>query len=623
MSRTRFGLILSLAVLAALPASAQILSNETLNGTYHFRYLGALTSPANSARSFQGTLTFDGKGAYTVSGQGATGASGTLQTRTSGTYYVGPGGLFYMTNPLDTTGNTRVFGGVGAGNVVVASSTDTSFVDIMVAFPASTSASNSSLSGSYHVASLEFAGGNFSQSRDTFFRMSANGSGGLGDVTIKGTSQSLRNAATTQTSQAATYTVSANGSGTMNLPAPAGQTAANTLLAGNKTLFVSADGNLFVAGTATGFDLVVGVKAYSGGAPNSALSGLYFSGLLQNYVGGNPAIQLYAGGGSSNFLANQGTELYHQRTNNRGVYSYDSTSAFESALDADGTSTGSTAIYGLGADGNVLLGAGAGTNYQFAIYVKAAQVGGTGVFLHPQAIVNAASNVPFTAQVSPGEYVTIYGSGLAAGTVIADAMPFPTTLGGVEVTINGTPAPLYYVTPGKIALIVPYSVPDGLFLQFQVNNNGTKSNIAEAWPGPTSPGIFTLTQDGLGDGAITHADFTVVNSASPAKPGETVLVYVTGLGELLTPVAAGSAAPGNPPAETAILPAVDIDGLEATVQFAGLTPGQPTLYQLNVTIPAGVQAGLVPIDILTGREASDGSIIVDAYNYQAFIRIAR
>src|SRR5207302_9482863 len=113
----------------------------------------------------------------------------------------------------------------------------------------------------------------FHSSRNTFFAVTADAKGGLGNLTIAGTAHSLRNVATTQTSPGATYTQTGDGSGTLVVPAPTGFTAANTLLSGNKVLYVSKDGSFFVAGSATGFDMVVGVK--TGGA--NKLDGLYWN----------------------------------------------------------------------------------------------------------------------------------------------------------------------------------------------------------------------------------------------------------------------------------------------------------------------------------------------------------
>lgn len=67
-------------------------------------------------------------------------------------------------------------------------------------------------------------------------------------------------------------------------------------------------------------------------------------------------------------------------------------------------------------------------------------------------IVSAASG---SAALSAGAIVTAYRAGLASGTVIADGIPWPTTLGGVSVLVNGISAPIYFVSPGQIAFQPP------------------------------------------------------------------------------------------------------------------------------------------------------------------------
>jgi uncharacterized protein (TIGR03437 family) len=169
------------------------------------------------------------------------------------------------------------------------------------------------------------------------------------------------------------------------------------------------------------------------------------------------------------------------------------------------------------------------------------------VFLNPQGVVNAASSAPFTSPVAPGEFITLYGTGMASQTATAFSLPFPINLGGVTVTVNGVAAPLVYVSPTQISAVVPYSTPtDDSFVNVQVNNFGTPSNVVQVYSGYASPGIFTVPSGGIGNGAILHADYSVVTSAKPAKVGETVLIYLSGLGPVTPAVAAGAAAPTNP-----------------------------------------------------------------------------
>jgi uncharacterized protein (TIGR03437 family) len=102
----------------------------------------------------------------------------------------------------------------------------------------------------------------------------------------------------------------------------------------------------------------------------------------------------------------------------------------------------------------------------------------------------------------------------------------------------------------------------------------------------TAPGVFSLDRNGIGPGAILHSDFSLVNVAHPSKIGETVLVFLTGLGAVAPPVADGTAGGATPLSKAAAAVNVLIGGVTATVSYAGLAPGFPGLYQINVAVPA-------------------------------------
>jgi uncharacterized protein (TIGR03437 family) len=185
-------------------------------------------------------------------------------------------------------------------------------------------------------------------------------------------------------------------------------------------------------------------------------------------------------------------------------------------------------------------------------------------------------------------------------------------------------APIYFVSPTQISAVVPFTVPnDGTQLTFTVTN-GTASNAVTVYSGPSSPGIFTQPSGGLGSGAVLHADFSLVTAASPAKSGETIQVFLTGLGTVTGNTAAGAAGPANPLATT-VLP-VDIgiigsDGnfYDGTVTFAGLAPNLGGLYQVNVTLPANLPTGTAVLSIYVG----DGSDYGDGWNEQATLSVVK
>lgn len=614
-------------------AFAQLPDATTLNGAYNVRYLGAaIGSTADTAISFQGSVTFDGKGGFTVTGAGVS-AGATLKYQTTGTYKVFSSGLVSMTNPFadpnSATGSATIFGGVSKSNIVVGSSTEDLYNDLFIAIPVGTASSAATLSGSYRMAAMEFPNGDFTASRNSMSNLTADGKGGFGNVTIAGTAQNLGNTATNQTSNGATYTLTANGTGTLVFPPPSGVAAAQQLLSGTKNLFVSSDGNFFIAGNPTGYDLIVGVKGSSG----TQMNGLYWSAYLNNYQAGSNGDGLTGSSGSANEIASQGNlEIAHERVNYEFEYPFDYTYDDTFQFDNTGNVTYAAAdtsypsTYAIGSGGDIVIGAGQSYNYLLAVYVKAPAMNppsGTTVFLNPQGIVNAASYVPITAQIAPGTMLTLFGSGLGPSSLTqASSLPFPTQLGGVQVNINGSPAPIYYVSASQVSVVVPSTAPgDGSPLTFQVIYNGNQSNTVTLYSGATSPGAYSVNQDGVSASIVHHADGSNVTSSSPAKVGETVIMAFNGLGPTNPSVAAGSAGPSTAPlAQLTNQLFVYIDGVQATVSFAGLAPGFAGLYQLNVVVPSGVSSGLVGIEIQT-TTGSGQTLALDSDNYEGSMYI--
>ena len=171
-------------------------------------------------------------------------------------------------------------------------------------------------------------------------------------------------------------------------------------------------------------------------------------------------------------------------------------------------------------------------------------------------------------------------------------------------TINGTNAPIYFVSAGQINCLVPYGTT-GPTAKIVVTNGTATSNAVTVPVGVTSPGIYSFDQSGTGSGAIEHANGSVVNASSPANPGETVMVYVTGMGAVSPTLPDGTASTGNPLNKT-VMPTVYVADQLATVIFSGLAPGFPGLYQINVTIPMTISSlGNYPLAILTNNAFHD------------------
>jgi uncharacterized protein (TIGR03437 family) len=256
-----------------------------------------------------------------------------------------------------------------------------------------------------------------------------------------------------------------------------------------------------------------------------------------------------------------------------------------------------------------------GTQGQYTSGGSCAVTAGS-VYLDPTRVQNSASNASFTASIAPGELLTLYGSNLADSTQVA-GIPFPPSLGNVQVNIGGYPAPIYYVSPGQISAIVPYEATAGSIVQIQVVNDIGSSNLVTNFVSATAPGVFTQNEAGTGYGDIEHLGIgnsvapvgSLVSDANPAVEGETVAVYLTGLGAVSPAITDGAPGP-SPTSSTSNTITVDISGTAATNDFAGLAPGYSGLYQLNITLPTtGLTAGPNFLDI-SGPDSYMGYMLI-------------
>jgi uncharacterized protein (TIGR03437 family) len=224
--------------------------------------------------------------------------------------------------------------------------------------------------------------------------------------------------------------------------------------------------------------------------------------------------------------------------------------------------------------------AGATASQSFSLTVAPVAV------LADAPMLNGAS---FQAAIAPGAIVSIFGAEMALGPQSASAAPLPTNLNGTSVLFNGTPLPLFYVSTSQVNAQVPFEVAAGQAAIALVRGTSI-SAVKQVTVSPVSPGIFTVNQSGSGAGVVTHANFSLVNASSPAKAGEYLSIFCTGLGALQPPVPTGGGAPVPPPLVTASVTAA-IGGVPAQVTFAGAAPGFVGLYQVNVQVAPGTPPG--------------------------------
>lgn len=592
--------------------------NGNLKGTYFVRQvltanLDPNTSAIGQAVSITGTMTFDGNGNYTFTGQktdSTAGSAPAAYTISKGTYALAANGLLQLQNPFDSTDID--YGGVGAigPSAFVASATEGAYDDILVGIPISTSASNSSVQGSFQAGFIDFLQANASQVRDGYFTLTSNGSGSFGNVTVNGAMANQGSKSTTQNLTGVTYSFN-NGTGTLTFP-----TASNPLTAlvsGSQTLAVSTDGNILLGGAPNGFNLIVGIKSLSG-ATNSMYQGTYYASALENDASGlsngNNFIDSFYG---STLALGQEDTINHYRLVSFNQSAYDYTSDGFANFTSNGTYNDGAFETVLGASGQAAFQVGVSTFYTLTVEFQSQAYKGNAPFITPVNIFNAASYAPITNSVAPGEFLTILGSGLSSSTTQAQSFPLPTNLGGVQVMVNGTAAPIDYVSPTQINFIVPIGTSNNGFATFQVVNNGATSNQVTVYTNVTAPGVFSLTSNGgtfpagIGPAAVTHANGSLVTPSSPAVAGETLVLYVTGLGATNPSVADGQPAPSSPLSYTVETPIVEIEDQNANfytspnVTFSGLAPGFAGLYQINFVVPSGVPSGLQWVNVGTNE----------------------
>jgi uncharacterized protein (TIGR03437 family) len=595
-------------------------ANATVKGSYFVRQVLCATFDQNNgaitrAISITGTMTFDGNGNYSFSGQKTdTTAGSTAQTfSASGQYSVAANGLAQIQSLFDNT-DTEYGAVSGIGPyAIVASATEGQYDDVFIAIPVGSNVSNASIQGTYKAGFIDFLLGNASLVRDGYYTLISTGNGSFGNVTISGAMANQSNNNTTQTLSGVTYSLNGASGSTITFPTASDPTTA--LVSGQKSFNVSADGNILLGGTPNGFDLIVGIKGLSSAASNSTFQGTYYVAALENDASdvsnGNNSVDSFYG---SILALGEGDTINHERLTFWDASASDYTFDYPYTLGSDGTYNDGAFQNILGAGGQAFLQVGLGSFYTLVAGFEAQHYVGANMFIDPLKIWNAANFVPITNPVSPGEYVSIFGSGLSTATSSAQSFPLPVSMGGVQVSVNGRPAPLSYVSPTQINLLVPYATTE-YTATFQVTSNSALSNKVTVYTNLTSPGVFALTNNGgafapgVGPAAVLHADYTLVTSSSPAKAGETLQLYVTGLGAVTPVVADGAAAPSNPLStvnETITIQIADAQGnlTDAMVTFQGLAPGFAGLYQVNFVVPGGLTSGLNEINLYTDDAAA-------------------
>ncbi len=661
-------------------------------GTYYFRYIqytvGDQQGDLSHAVVLYGSMVFT-PGTGKASGTYKITAAQKLDSNsiplvpsafppgTGNAYSIGACGFGFIQNPLSQ--GDVIWGGVGANGVFVGSSTETrgQFNDLFVAAPlyyayqmpsasatstgtASSSTmtsgppSESTLSGTYSVAYLNFPGGLVAEAESAGFQMTADGRGGVGPVNIlmyQGNSSTP-----IELEESASY-FSADGAEVLSFP------STGYALAGAKYVYTTPDGSVIFGGGPDSFDFFVGVQTQGPVSPASQIpgfaagdfTGLFYQAGIGDLIGANNVGSLQSFYGS--FEPVSGTLLDHKRlliplgseaqapsapsgcftflvSASCPNYAFSSTTA-EAYSVGFGPNTGymdasSGTQYVLNANGAARLGWGVYPNLGIALAVQAPTFTPSApntplptttstsatpqqacgalsnpsdqapLYIYPNGVVNGGSYAPFTAGISPGELITIFGSGLSAVT---------------EVYFNGDSVQVTPTACGQLSVVVPQAVSGvlatGDSVQIVVGTSASQfSNPVWAYVNTTTIGVISLTSNGIGAAAVTSSTPVSASSAQPldlssVTAGTTVMVAVVGLGPdfsestspestpTIPPFTIGFLSPSSAYAQTMLSP--PSPGASGFTPGSASTASEAGIAYISLTVPSSPGTYLLTI----------------------------
>jgi uncharacterized protein (TIGR03437 family) len=259
---------------------------------------------------------------------------------------------------------------------------------------------------------------------------------------------------------------------------------------------------------------------------------------------------------------------------------------------------------------------GAVTFQSASLSVSALDVGlkvGSGV--SSVRVAGVADGAGFGPVITPGAWATVIGGNLAPASRIwrPDEIVegvLPTSVEGVAVTVNGRSAAVYAVSPSQINFQVPGSLTDGT-VQVAVVNNGAPGNTVSASLRQFAPELFRFLPSAYA--AALHSNYRIVASpglfpgctdatlcpASEAAPGETIVLYGTGLGATSPASRAGTVIGAPVPVANPVQVRFGNTAVSANAWLVSAG-----LYQINVKVPDAQADGDVPLTISVGGTAS-------------------
>ena len=253
---------------------------------------------------------------------------------------------------------------------------------------------------------------------------------------------------------------------------------------------------------------------------------------------------------------------------------------------------------------------------------------GCGIIIGQPNISGVAEAAVGSTNIVPGSYISIYGTNLVDPYYLASStgdsatyLPLPLTWDGVNVSFDvpgaydgkpidysGSPGYLTFVSPSQINLQVPWELQGKSSAQVKIVVDGFAiSNVLTIPLVQYNPQLIQSCNGICAIDSTTYASTPqIVSSSNPVHAGDVVELYGNGLGPVNNPPGDGEAAGASTTTSTVT---VTIGGQTAQVQYAGLAPGYPGLYQINITVPSGLASGNQPVVVSVGGQSSKAANI--------------
>jgi uncharacterized protein (TIGR03437 family) len=220
---------------------------------------------------------------------------------------------------------------------------------------------------------------------------------------------------------------------------------------------------------------------------------------------------------------------------------------------------------------------------------------------------------------APGSIVTITGTGILTGVQgffsgfniiggLPTSFPIPAGVGTGNVTFNGVLAPIFYVSNSggveQVTVQVPFETQLGT-VNVTINSVGGGSTTVQLQVQAFAPGVFESFYGSQKIVVATRPDGSIVSPTNPARRGEAIRIYVTGLAQVSPAAATGSfGVPGQTVLASII---VGLNNGGAQLIAAEYAQGMVGVYVLTVQVPS---------DAPTGPAQPFGLIVSDAAGNQ-------